>query len=269
MRVILVLIAIFQLGHALSTEASCSVKDIQICNTCKNVQCEVDGENYIGSFDNVSSSDECQDWCKIRNDYMGDCQYLTYFGNKGQYVQNTCYIFKSCVEKTECEDCVTETFDCFCSSSIMPSTEATKPLDRFDGIISEGECRQKCRHKTRCEFYTYMADSHKCLLLAQLVEPFHDCNGCRTGKANCNEAPMTTTSTTPETTSAATTASTSFKPHSTSFTRITTKPTSTTSNTSTTHTTTTVTTPSNDCRDFTVNRCNFEENSLIKYTDFY
>merc|ERR1711973_853654 len=263
-----VLIAIFQIGHALSMESSCSVKDIQICNTCKNIQCEVHGDNYIGSFENVFSFDECQDWCKIRNDYMGDCQYMTYFGNKGQYVQNTCYIFRSCVEKTECKDCVTETFDCFCSSSVMPSIEGTKRLDRFDGIISEGECRQKCRHNTRCEFYTYMADSQKCLLLAQLIEPFHDCNGCRTGKANCTEAPMTT-SNTPETTSAATTASTSFKTHSTSFTRTTTKPTSTTSNTSTTHTTrhtTTTTTPSNDCRDFTVNHCNFEENSLIKTT---
>ena len=24
-----------------------------------------------------------------------------------------------------------------------------------------------------------------------------------------------------------------------------------------------------DCRDFTVNRCNFDKNSLLKYADFY
>ena len=113
MQACLVLLAIIQLGHALSMEASCSIKDIQICNTCKNVQCEVDSNNLIGSFTDVSSSDECQDWCRRRNDYMGDCRYLTYFGNKGYPVENTCYIFPSCGQKAECENCVTETFDCF------------------------------------------------------------------------------------------------------------------------------------------------------------
>ena len=205
MHVFLVLFAISQFGHTLSVEAICSVKDIQICETCKNVQCQPDRNNTIGSFTDVSSSDECQDWCRRRHDYMDDCQYLTYFGKQGHPFKNTCYIFNSCQEKTECKDCVTETFDCFCSSSIMPNMEGTKPLHRFDGINSEGECRQKCRHNNKCTHYTYIADSHKCFLLSQLIEPFHDCSGCKTGKANCTEAPMTSTSTTSTTPSTITT----------------------------------------------------------------
>ena len=42
MQAFLILFAISQLGQTLSMEASCSVQDIQICKTCKNVQCEVD-----------------------------------------------------------------------------------------------------------------------------------------------------------------------------------------------------------------------------------
>ena len=195
MQLFKVLLLIFQLGHALSKDPSCSEEDVRICKTCTNFQCEVDRGNDIGSFTSVSSSDECQEWCRRRNDYMGDCRFLTYYGKEGHPYQNTCYIFKSCVGKIGCTNCTTEIFDCFCSRSIMPHMESINPLRKLDGIISEGECRQKCRQNTECEFYTFLAESHQCFLLSQLIEPYHNCNGCRTGKANCTESPITTSTT--------------------------------------------------------------------------
>merc|ERR1719342_1038673 len=50
------------------------------------------------------------------------------------------------------------------------------------GITSERQCRQKCRHYPRCEFYTYITESLECFLLSQLIQPFNDCNSCKQAK---------------------------------------------------------------------------------------
>ena len=114
MQLFLILLAIFQLGQALLTEESCSAEDIQYCGACTNVKCE---DNSIGYFASVMTSEDCQDWCRRRNDYMGDCQYITYFGKEGLPEKNICYLLSSCGKKSKCTNCVTETVDCLCSTS--------------------------------------------------------------------------------------------------------------------------------------------------------
>jgi len=186
----------------LSLDESCSTEDVHICGTCTNVECEVHKDNFIGSIASVMSLEECQDWCDRRNDYMNDCQYITYFGNEGLPVQNICYLLSSCGKKSECTNCVTETSDCLCSSNKMGKIKSTNLLNDIADIQSEEDCRQKCRDNSKCEFYTYLTESLECFLLTQLIEPSSKCNGCRTGKANCTESP--TTPTTTETTSTTT-----------------------------------------------------------------
>ena len=206
MQLFLIFLAIFQIGHALSIDASCSTNDAHICGTCKNVQCEVSKDNFIGSITSVMSSEKCQEWCTRRNDYMNDCRYITYFGNEGHPIQNTCYMFSSCAEKSGCTNCTTETFDCLCSSSIVGKIDSPNLLENITRIQSEEECRKKCRDQTGCEFYTYLTGSFECFLLSHLIEPMSICNDCRTGKANCTASP--TTPTTPATTSTMTTTGT-------------------------------------------------------------
>ena len=193
MQLFLIFVAIFQLGHALSLDETCSAEDAHICGTCTNVECEASKDNSIGSITSVTSSEECLEWCARRNDYMNDCQYITYFGNEGLPVQNTCYMFSSCVEKAGCTNCTTETFDCLCSSSIVGKIDSPNLLDNIMLIQSEGECRKKCQDQTGCEFYTYLAGSLECFLLSHLIEPVSSHNGCRTGRANCTASPTTTT----------------------------------------------------------------------------
>merc|ERR1711884_858368 len=99
MQLFLIFLVIFQLEHAMSMDEKsldCSAEDFHICGKCTNVECEVHEDNLIGSIASVMSSEECQNWCKKRNDYMNDCRYVTYFGNEGLPVQNLCYIFSSC-----------------------------------------------------------------------------------------------------------------------------------------------------------------------------
>ena len=96
-----------------------AAEDFHICGKCTNVECEVHEDNLIGSIASVMSSEECQNWCKRRNDYMNDCRYVTYVGNEGLPFQNLCYMFSSCGKKSECTNCVTETFDCLCSTSTV------------------------------------------------------------------------------------------------------------------------------------------------------
>jgi len=207
MQLFLVFLAFFQIGHALSLDESCSAEDAHICGTCKNVQCEVSKDNFIGSITSVTSSEKCQEWCTKRNDYMNDCQYITYFGNKGLPIQNICYMYSSCVEKSGCTNCTTEKFDCLCSSSTVSKIDTPNLLDNVILIPSEDECRKKCRDHTGCEFYTYLTGSLECFLLSHLIEPISLCKGCKTGKADCNTSP--TTPTTPEITSTTTTPTTS------------------------------------------------------------
>ena len=145
MHLLQIFLAIFQLGHALSLDESCSENDVHICGTCTNVECEMGKDNMIGSFSSVMSSEECQEWCTRRNDYMNDCRYITYFDNEGLPIQNMCYIFSSCGKKSECTNCVSETSDCLCSSSNMGKIESTNLLKDIADILSEEECRQKCR----------------------------------------------------------------------------------------------------------------------------
>ena len=190
MEFFLILLAIFQLGQAFSTEDSCSAEDIQHCGACTNMECEPRRDNIIGSFTSVMSSEECQDWCTRRNEYMNDCQYITYFGKEGLPVKNACYIFASCEKKSVCANCVTETSDCLCSSNNISKIENTNLLQNIN-IDTERDCRQKCRNYPSCEFYTYLNDSLECYLLSHLIEPFTICDGCRTGKANCTESPTT------------------------------------------------------------------------------
>ena len=128
------------------------------------------------------SSEECQDWCTRRNEYMNDCQYITYFGKEGLPVKNACYIFASCEKKSVCANCVTETSDCLCSSNNISKIENTNLLQNITVIDTERDCRQKCRNYPSCEFYTYLNDSLECYLLSHLIEPFTICDGCEQEK---------------------------------------------------------------------------------------
>ena len=222
------LLCILHLGYALSTNGTCTADDARICGRCTNTACEVHNSNFIGSFASVSSAMECQNWCKQRNDYMNDCTYLTYYGSEGVPLQNLCYIFSSCDKKVNCSHCVTETFDCLCSSNVLGKIEGENLLDEVADIATERNCQQACVKNLKCKIYTYFTDSQQCFLLSQLVEPLQDCNNCRTGRCECSAPihwPTTSTQTTSE---QPTTAITKTAPTKVTTTpEITTKPTTT------------------------------------------
>ena len=67
MQLFLIFLVIFQLEHAMSLAENCSAEDFHICRKCTNVECEVHEDNLIGSIASVMSSEECQNWCKRRN----------------------------------------------------------------------------------------------------------------------------------------------------------------------------------------------------------
>ena len=143
MQLLKVLFGIFQLGFALCMEDICSVEDIQTCGTCTNIVCEMRKDNFIGSIADCPSSQECQEWCRKRNEIIqDDCRYVTYFGQDGMPVQDMCYLFSSCGKKIQSNNSITETFDCLCSSSIMPKMESTNLLHEMVGTYNFGETVQ-------------------------------------------------------------------------------------------------------------------------------
>ena len=128
MQVHLVSFAILPLCHSLFYKETCSAEDAQICGRCTNIGCVDQKNNFIGSFTNVSSVDECHEWCTRRNEYMNDCNYLTYFGNNGHPYENTCYIFSLCPKKVEGTGCVTEAKDCYRAPTSKVTTAKTTLL---------------------------------------------------------------------------------------------------------------------------------------------
>ena len=58
---LLVSFAILPLCHSLSYKETCSAEDAQICGRCTNIGCVDLKNNFIGSFTNVSSVDECHE----------------------------------------------------------------------------------------------------------------------------------------------------------------------------------------------------------------
>lgn len=127
MLVHLVFLAILPLGRALPLNETCSAEDAQICGRCTDIGCEDEKYNLIGSFTSVSSTDECHEWCTRRNEYMNDCEYLTYYGKGGVPYENTCYIFSSCDKKIAGTGCVTEAKDCYHVPTSTASTPSTTP----------------------------------------------------------------------------------------------------------------------------------------------
>ena len=89
----------FVQGHGFSLKESCSTEDFHKCGSCTSLGCKI-GDNFIGSFTNVTTAEDCKGWCRKRNDYMHDCKYLTYYGKEGVTFQNTCYIFTSWRKKS-------------------------------------------------------------------------------------------------------------------------------------------------------------------------
>ena len=129
MQFLLLFLAICQFvqGHAFSLKESCSTEDFHKCGSCTSLGCKI-GDNFIGSFTNVTTAEDCKEWCRKRNDYMHDCKYLTYYGKEGVTFQNTCYIFTSCEEKIRCNSCVTETWDCSSpTTTTLTTTPSTSP----------------------------------------------------------------------------------------------------------------------------------------------
>ena len=123
MLVHLIFLAILPLGRALPLNETCSAEDTQICGRCTDIGCEDEKYNLIGSFTSVSSIEECHEWCTRRNEYMNDCNYLTYYGKGGLPYGNICYIFSACDKKIEGTGCVTEAKDCY----HVPTSTATTP----------------------------------------------------------------------------------------------------------------------------------------------
>ena len=113
MQIHLVSFAILPLCHSLSYKETCSAEDVQICGRCTNIGCVDLKNNFIGSFTNVSSVDECHEWCNRRNEYMNESKYLTYCGKDGLPNKNICKIFSSCDKKIEGIGSVTEATDCY------------------------------------------------------------------------------------------------------------------------------------------------------------
>ena len=80
-----------------------------------NVACDVvddNGFNGIDSIGGVPSIEECRQLCYD----VEECQFITYFGPDSFYVQETCFLLRSCEEVHSCNDCVTETRSCYKSS---------------------------------------------------------------------------------------------------------------------------------------------------------
>ena len=191
MKILIILFIAIQTGYALSLNISCSVDDVEFCGRCKNFGCVAHGDNLINTFGGVSTVEECQILCK--NEKGNQCKYLTYFNEAAFPLQEFCYLYSSCEKHSDCSECVTETADCMCSSSVIGQIDNTNLLRDIPDINSEKDCQRSCSLTSLCRFYTYLSDQLQCILLSELKESVKDCEYCRTGPVDCSETKSTTT----------------------------------------------------------------------------
>merc|ERR1712179_85047 len=119
------------------------------------------------------------------------CEFITFFGPDGFPLRDICQLSHSCDETLSCTECISETKRCYnvCSKNIIGAVDENL-LDIVPNIGTEGECRELCRDKSGCEYYTYYLETDPnygtCFHLKSLEPPVQDCPSCVTGPKQCD-----------------------------------------------------------------------------------
>ena len=72
--------------------------------------CSAHSDNLLEYIPQIESVLECRQLCQDRET---ECQFLTYYSDQSSPFHNDCFLFSSCEETYDCENCVSETRDCF------------------------------------------------------------------------------------------------------------------------------------------------------------
>ena len=159
--------------------------------TCfsNNTACDNTADNVLDTVGGVGTVGECRQLCHDQE----ECGYITYYGQDSFPYRELCFLFRSCDETHPCDDCVSETRDCYdtCGHNMVGVIG-----DNLLGVISEvgteSECKKHCVAASECNFYTYFLEadpnSMTCVLLSSLISPVQPCETCVTGPVECGDS---------------------------------------------------------------------------------
>ena len=171
----------------LSNGIKVSVSESPVTCASNNTLCEVSQDNLINAYGGVPSLAECRQMCYDTE----ECSFITYYGQESFPLNQFCTLLKDCEVTRPCEDCVSETRNCYWTCGYhFTGVMNNNTIGIIPGVTSDWECRDECRGNQDCHFFTYFTADHPslpqwCTLQSRLQEPFHSCESCLTAPINC------------------------------------------------------------------------------------
>ena len=153
------------------------------------VECEYSEDNYIDTVTQVHSEEECRAICEDQD----QCQFITYFNASASPYSNICRSFKSCESVVQCENCVSQSLDCFrtCGTNNVGQMDENI-IDIVLGVETELECKTLCSQTEACSWYTFFFSNSSvnhdiCNLLTELLPPIETSDTAVSGPSDCNK----------------------------------------------------------------------------------
>ena len=154
--------------------------------------CYAHDDDLLEYIPRIESIIECRQRCQDNP----ACKFLTFFDDQSYPFHNDCFLFSSCQETYVCENCVSETRECYepndgtCSISYTGLIE-NNVVGYLTDIETDVACSSQCASSDGCLFYTFYATIGECFLLDRIIEPVKECDSCSTGPKNCDIIDLT------------------------------------------------------------------------------
>ena len=138
-----------------------------------NTACDGHDDSIIVSHGGVMDLSACRLLCYDKE----QCSYFTYFGANSFPFSEVCSLFTSCDTVHSCEDCVSETRECYQSCSEPNYGKIDENLiEMIADVQEEVNCKLFCVASSGCSYYTYFLVSDPntprlCILLSYLMDP--------------------------------------------------------------------------------------------------
>ena len=156
----------------------------------EGVECQYDENNLIASVSNVHSEEKCRQIC----DDHQECDFITFFNGSANPFSNVCLMFNTCDSTIECNNCITQTMECYrtCGLNVVGHMDKNI-IDMIPNITSGVDCKKLCLESDNCNFYTYYSKEDNqyhelCILLTELLPPVEPSDSASSGPANCTSS---------------------------------------------------------------------------------